>query len=125
MRFNAVLTVAAAIAVASPGIAAQEVTNGAQKPSVVTITPGAKWFAGTAAENPFTSRVEKRQSPQPTSKLAGPSPLPSRGSSEPQVFCGLTVVPADASLDRGLLHYAPENAGKFAMRFVEPPACHR
>jgi len=54
---------------------------------------------------------------------AAPAVMPPTVTTQPQIVCGMTVVQADSSIDRGILHTPNTNGVVFAMRAVEPTAC--
>jgi hypothetical protein len=67
-----------------------------------------------------TPRVAPRVSPQVAPRVAPSSATPRPA---PKVVCGLTVVPGDPDVDRGIAARMPDASTRFTMRSVEPAVC--
>lgn len=91
-------------------------------------------FAGTvfASAKPVTQSGWQRKS-NPYSGLFQPAPLvrPSERSqatqpstpATPKVVCGMTVFPADPSIDPKFAVTPPDRATKYTMRAIDPTIC--
>ena len=66
----------------------------------------------------------------PYVRLQLPSPLPHPTTSTspavkpPTVVCGMTLVPGDATIDKGIQHDTPKDR-RFAIQAIEPQVCRR
>jgi hypothetical protein len=69
--------------------------------------------------------------PRKTSKtttptlVSVPSLQPPPPTTRPAVVCGLTLIPADSSLDAAIRRPLPTNDALFAMRSIVPTECQR
>lgn len=62
----------------------------------------------------------------PRSSSGSISPVPpARRAAEgrPKVVCGMTIIPADPTIDPGIAAELPNTSMRFTIRAVEPPTC--
>jgi hypothetical protein len=46
-----------------------------------------------------------------------------RSRQSPRVVCGMTLIPADANIDPGILVKVPDLETRYAIRAIKPPVC--
>jgi hypothetical protein len=101
MRFAAIGTLVAVVQIGSASIAAQQPTIGlAQREHSA---PPRLLFPAAM----LSLRPELHVAPRPT------------------VVCGMTLIPADPNVDRGMRHDVPEGGPRFSVRSIEPTLCRR
>jgi hypothetical protein len=111
MRITAILSFAAVVYIESAAMAAQQPTNG---------LPPQKNVFGNLLQPPV-----KAASPP---RLLFPTPTFNQRPSlrivpKSTVVCGLTLIPADPSVDSAIRHDVPEDGPRFSIRSVEPKLC--
>jgi hypothetical protein len=88
---------------------------------------------GSASPAPVAQSGWQPHKSNPYSGLFQPAPLvkPTEGtqatqpatSAKPKVVCGMTIIPADPSIDPKFTKVPPDRSTKFTMRLIEPPIC--
>ena len=107
MRLAAIIGFIAVVHIGSASITAQQPANG--------LPPRANLF------ETLPSQQGKSSPPQ---RFWFPTPAPNvRLASKPTVVCGMTLIPADPNVDRGIRHELPENGPKFPIGAVAPTVC--
>jgi hypothetical protein len=98
---------------------------------VATMTSAAVSGQSPSPERLGTERESKRSNPysglfKPNGReraAAAIPPAPPGVDTAPRVVCGMTVVPVDPSLDRGIAVSPSDRSTRFTIRGVEPPIC--
>jgi hypothetical protein len=49
--------------------------------------------------------------------------MPPTPAAKPKVLCGMTVIPADPSIDPKFTIAPPDRQTKYTIRAIEPPIC--
>lgn len=70
--------------------------------------------------NPYSGLFQPFTPVKPNERTqATPPSTPAK----PRVVCGMTVIPADPSIDPKFTIPPPDRSTKFTMRLIEPPIC--
>ena len=83
--------------------------------------PANKQFGDLFREPPTTGPAVRLQVLHPQPGLDGPmapAPMP------PTVVCGMTLVPGDPQIDKGIEHDTPKTP-RFSIQTIEPQVCRR
>lgn len=101
--------------------------------SGIAILVAAIFTSSVFASPAPTAQSGWQRKSNPYSDLFQPSPLvkPSERTqvtqpstpAKPKVVCGMTVIPADPSIDPKFTIAPPDRATKYTMRLIEPPIC--
>ena len=111
MRIAAILAFVAVVHIGSASLAAQQPTDG--------LPPKA---------NPFGNLFAPSSKPPSPPRYLFPTPTFNQRPSlrivpKSIVVCGLTLIPADPSVDSAIRHDVPEDGPRFSIRSVEPKLC--
>jgi hypothetical protein len=119
MRFARVVPLVAAVFVGGASISAQQ--------ALIGLPTGP---ASTRQAKPLWNLFENPSKPASTSPPLFMTPrLLQRGRQDvrqnPEVVCGMTLIPADPNIDSAIRHAVPENGPTYSIRAINPPDCRR
>jgi hypothetical protein len=72
----------------------------------------------TTGKNPYSRLFEPQAKMAPPQRSGAPA-----AESKPRVVCGMTVIPADMSIDPKMQMKRKDSPTRYAIRSVPPPMC--
>jgi hypothetical protein len=119
---------------ASPGLPGLQAgaASGAATDPAVALRPDrfGNLFAGTPTLVPIpkalsVDRPARQRLAQEMKALALVQGRAMPSSQKPAIVCGMTVIPADPTIDAAIRHPIPENGPAFTMRTILPSVCRQ
>lgn len=69
--------------------------------------------------NPYSDLFQPSRPGKPNEQARATQPTPA----QPTVVCGMTIIPADPSIDPKFTRVSPDRSTTFTMRVIEPTIC--
>jgi hypothetical protein len=133
MRFARIVPLVAAVFLGGASVSAQQALAGLPTGRASTAAPELTipgWVPTVRQAKPVWNLFENPSKPASTSPPLFMTPrLLQRGRQDvrqnPEVVCGMTLIPADPNIDSAIRHAVPESGPTYSIRAVNPPACRR
>ena len=87
--------------------------------ALVQPAPAANWTPDK--KNPYSRLFQPSPTIQPSRQPA--TALPPGVAGKPEIKCGMTVIPADPSIDPQIAISRPPDGTRFTIRAIDPPIC--
>jgi hypothetical protein len=113
MRLSALVAFVAVVRIGSTSVAAQQ-------PDLPLANPS---FESLFAPKSKAASPPRYLFPTPTPRVA--QSRDGRSGAEPTVLCGLTLIPGDSNVDRGIRQDIPADGPRYSIRPVDPKLCRR
>jgi hypothetical protein len=108
-------------ALAPSSVVAARPSSGVSAPAKATASQGAS-PRGSRKTNPFGNLFGAK----PTPRSSPPAQQAQWSSAQKRtVVCGMTVLPADPTIDPKIRVSAPRSGVRFTIRSVQPPVCQK